>query len=94
MTLSSTCTSYPRCTARSAASSPIGPAPVTSTRRGDQAARPPIRSMWSHAFATTLAGSTSTAASPSDAGTETAAPAGSVYRSAAKPSRALMPCSV
>ena len=43
-----------------AASSPIGPAPVTSTTRGRQTARLAIRLICSQALATTLVGSSST----------------------------------
>src|SRR5205085_1069923 len=50
-----TCTSKPRCTPISAAISPTGPAPVTTTRCGAQRARRPMRSMCSQALASTLA---------------------------------------
>jgi len=44
----------------------MGPAPVTSTRSGENQERAPIFSVWSHALATTLVGSMSmpTSASP------------------------------
>ena len=60
VTWSKTCTSSPRCTPMSAASMPMGPAPVTTTVWGSQWARPPMRSTCSHALATTLVGSRST----------------------------------
>ncbi len=43
VTRSRTCTSSPRCAPSSAASSPIGPAPVTSTFCGSNQAREPMR---------------------------------------------------
>ena len=61
---SNTWVSKPRCTENSPANSPIGPAPVMSTLAGDQLDRLPIFSMWSHALATTVAGSSSTPRSP------------------------------
>ncbi len=91
---SSTCTDSSRWLPSSAASRPIGPAPVISTLFGFHSARRPIRSMWSHAFATTLAGSSSM---PTDAraGSRPTANLGcSRQRSRAKPGSPLMPCSV
>ena len=60
MTRSSTWTSAPYCTPISAASRPIGPAPTTRTVLGSQKARRPISAMCSHAFTTTVVGSSST----------------------------------
>ena len=65
---STTCTSYPRCTPNRHASSPIGPAPVTSARPRRKNARCEIRSTWSHAFASTEVGSSNTPRSPSARG--------------------------
>ena len=55
-----TCTSRPFCTPMSAASRPIGPAPVTTAALRVPLARLPVRSACSHAFATTLVGSSRT----------------------------------
>ena len=52
----------------SAASSPIGPAPVTSTRSCTEHARVAMRSICSHALARMLDGSVSTPRSPSSSG--------------------------
>ena len=77
-----------------AASSPIGPAPVTSTVRGSQKARWPTATTCSHAFATTVVGSSSTPRSPSE-GSIFMAYSGSIrQRSDMKPSISLMPRSV
>ena len=66
--------SWPRCRAISAASSPTGPPPVTRrTVLGDQLlVRWPMRSMWSHALARMVAGSSSTPSRPSAGSTFTA----------------------
>ena len=77
-----------------AARSPIGPAPVTNTVRGENQARSPVRSTCSHAFATTLVGSVRTPAGPSLAWTATAYSTGVVHIWLANPSRDLMPRSV
>ena len=69
---SMTWTSRPRWTPSSAASSPTGPAPVTTAVFGSQWARPPMRSTCSHALATTLVGSSSTPSSPREGSTFTA----------------------
>src|SRR4029078_9054591 len=91
---SKTCTSRPRWRPSSAASNPTGPAPVTSTAWGYHRARRPIRSQCSHAFATTLAGSVSTATRPSDALTGTTNEGSMRQNSEPKPSNDFIPCSV
>ena len=62
-----------------AASSPIGPAPVTSTWFGRDTERAEILSTCSHALATTDAGSVSTPSSPRLPSTRTANCIGTVH---------------
>ena len=64
MTRSSTWTSSPCCTPMSAASMPIGPAPVTSAVRGSQNARARMAATISQALATTVVGSSRTPSRP------------------------------
>jgi hypothetical protein len=64
-----------------AASSPIGPAPVTSTRSGAKYARAPMRSIWSHALATIEVGSISIPTGSSAESSLTAYSASTVQRS-------------
>ena len=94
VTWSRTCTSSPRWTPRSAASSPTGPAPVTMATFCFSASRAAKRSTSAQAFATMLVGSISTPARPRRWSTRTSRSAPALYRSRMKPSRPLMPCSV
>src|SRR6516164_8822038 len=73
---------------------PIGPAPVTRTVRGAQAARWPIFSMWSQALATTVAGSSRTPWMPSAGSTATRYSGWMRNISLAYPCLALIPRSV
>ena len=77
-----------------AARRPIGPAPVTSTVRGSQKARWPTATICSHAFVTTVVGSSSTPRRPRERSTFMTYSGSIRQRSDMKPSICLMPRSV
>src|SRR5688572_776651 len=91
---SNTCTSRPCCRQTSAASRPMGPAPVTSTLLGSQKARCPTACTCSQALVTTVVGSSSTPRRPSERSTFMAYSGSIRHLSDMKPSICLMPRSV